>query len=96
MGQESRKGDIGIKSGHTTATMSEGQASCTAQESLALDKVRVDSSARHPVRVPVALRAFVAGRRYRGRNSADYTTFRHESEVLAPRPNDAVFVFGRT
>ncbi len=70
---------------NTMATMSEGQAGCTARESLALDRVRVNSSARHPVRVPVVLRAFVACRRYRGRNSADYATFSHESVVLARR-----------
>ncbi len=61
MGQESRKGDSGIKSGHTTATMSEGHVGCTSRESFVLDKVRVNSSARYPVRVAMVLGAFVAG-----------------------------------
>ncbi len=62
MGQESRKGDSGIKSGHTTATMSEGHVGCTSRESFVLDKVRVNSSARHHVRVAMVLGALVTGR----------------------------------
>lgn len=49
-----------------------GVTGCTARESLILDRVlRVDSRVRHPIRVPVALRAFVADAKYRGRNVAD-------------------------
>ncbi len=58
MGQESQKGDSGIKSGHTTVMMSEGQAGCMAQESFVLDKVRVS----HPVCIAMVLGMFVAGR----------------------------------
>ncbi len=44
------------------AMMSEGQPGCMAQEILALDKVRVDSSTGHPIHIAMVLGTFVAGR----------------------------------